>query len=699
MSTIDFLLFLAGKESNTEFERIVNEVKHHADNTSDPYYSCSNQEILNVFDVSWGQSIKQQVNVETVYYAYSLYFFDAINYETFRAFILYCIQNEILTNEDSVKCYILDKLKSKKSKEQFSYFEYLDYSRELGTLPALFSPFKQTLNYFDADISLDMNEVAKAELLEKTVISLKERSQYLEELSSSVSPEILLYLDYFLDQQLLSDMAYFIYKNLATKIDVSKPLSLAKFQELYEQTLLETKLPFVPASFDPILASHSSNISPKTVSMDDLQNAPPKRYKEFALSKAYSCPKSAQKIRITFLGGGGIGTMAILIQHNNNAILLDCGMSVANYSIPRWHPALKFVKTVLVTHAHLDHTGALPYFIRPESGKSWYASAQTKKLTELLLYNTSSLIDEINASFDNLPPFYSSLLKKANLINLFNVFESITTKKSIEAAPGFEVTAYPSSHLFGSYGYEIDIFGTRVLFTGDFSINDSALFKGAKMPTDSDITIFDGTYYNRNSSCQPVSLVLSQAAEKCQRILIPAFSLGRSQEMLKRVEQAGLDKKFNVKLVGLSSKVTSLMGVSGNYRGYNTLSPEEFEAGDIVIAGNGMLQGGTARTLLEATKDDDTTGVILCGYQAPNTLGYALKTGHPVALQRYHQQIFDAKVSGHSSAHELDNFIMSLKGKKIMIHTPKNTKLKPEHKNVVIPRHLQSMKFSINKQL
>ena len=496
---------------------------------------------------------------------------------------------------------------------------------------------------------------------------------------------------------MLGGLAYLRSKHASEKISLDKEVSLAEFQNLFEEELKKKQLPFIPVQLDPILQPHLDKIKAKPVSMEELANVPPKLVKEFASVKAYSSPKLAQKVRITFLGGGGIGNMAILIQHNNGAILLDSGMSVANYAIPRWHPALKFVKAILITHAHLDHTGALPYFITPESGKRWYASPQTKKLTELLLFDTSSIIDEINVPSEHLPPFYSAYLKRSNLINLFNVFEPIPPKKTIEVAPGFEVTAYPSSHLFGSYGYEIDIYGHRILFTGDFSLNDSALFKGAKMPIDCEVTIFDGTYYNRESKAQDLSLVLSQAEEQCKRILIPAFSLGRSQEMFKRVEIAGLDKKFNVKIVGLSSKVTALMGISGNYRGYNVLYPEEFEEGDLVIAGNGMLQGGTARVLLDATRDDEDTGVILCGYQAPNTLGFALKSGHPIALQNYHQKIYNAKVSGHSTAFELDNFIAELSGMKIMVHTPKGTKRKSKHKDLLIPRYLETVEINASK--
>jgi len=315
------------------------------------------------------------------------------------------------------------------------------------------------------------------------------------------------------------------------------------FKPVFESIIKKENFPFFPTVIDPILKPHLPYLNAKAVKMEDLANITQDQMKEFASIKAYSSPSIAQKIRITFLGGGNIGNMAIIIQIDNNAILLDYGMSVANNAIPRWHPSLNFVNVVLLTHAHLDHSGALPYLITPKNGKRWYASPTTKILTEKLLFNTSNVVKERYKKKIKYLPVLKSYTKASRLVNLFNVFNPLKPKESVEVSPGFEVMPYPASHLFGSYSYELNVFGKRILFTGDFSLDKNELFPGAKLPTDCDITIFDGTYYNREIPREDPNVVLSQAAESCSRIIIPAFSLGRTQEMIKRLARRKVKDK------------------------------------------------------------------------------------------------------------------------------------------------------------
>ncbi len=83
--------------------------------------------------------------------------------------------------------------------------------------------------------------------------------------------------------------------------------------------------------------------------------------------------------------------------------------------------------------------------------------------------------------------------------------------------------------------------------------------------------------------------------------------------------------------------------------------------------------------------------MILCGYQAPNTLGYALKTDHPLANQQFHQDVTNAHISGHTTPAPLDEFIDKLKGKKIMVHTPRGSTTRKKHKEVIIPAYLEEI--------
>ncbi len=666
---------------NKTYQKIYDDCREYLKISKDPYFICQNSNIMNIFDISW-VGLNENFSEVSEYYLFTLYWLDAINFEIYRSVIQELENNLILEEEVLVYSFWVHSIKKKL---KYNYYNFLAFTRKLGVKPQEFAKFSKITREKISKNILSEQDIKIGKDVDRTLSNLKTRSQYLEEMASSIPPNLLKYLDFHIDQKLLNELAYFYSKFLSSEIKLDKKTSMAEFQKKIENKCKEKNFPVVPTVVDPILRNHISKIDAKAISMDNLAQFPKELVNEYASMQSYSSPDVAQKIRITFLGGGNIGNMGILIQHDNNAILLDYGMSVANNSIPRWHPALKYVKAVLVTHAHLDHTGGLPYLITPENGKSWYATQSTKILTEKLLNSTTSIIRMNGVTKKKATPLQSAYLNSSNLINLFNVYNPISPNETTEISPGFEVTPYPASHIFGSVGYKIDVFGKSIFFTGDFSLDSSELFDGAKFPTDSDVTIFDGTYYNRRIDKTDPNTVILKAAETCDRLIIPAFSVGRTQEMISRLERLRISTKRTIKTTGLAAEVSKIMGIKAKYDIVKDVSGKHFEENDIVVTGHGMLQGGTARNVLDETKDDEKTGVLLCGYQAPNTLGFALQNSLPVAKQRYHQKIFSAQISGHTNPQGLNEFISKIEGKKVMVHTPDNTILRKEHKEILIP--------------
>ncbi len=699
----DFIEFILAKKNNQnynekkiskELRNIYLELEEYLKKQDDSYYICKNANILQIYQSSWLEENTQH-SENMFYYLVGLYLLNCINFEIYRAGIQDLFFNKSLSNKQILAAFwTYTEEQDNKLENKTNYFSYLEFCREMGITSFSYKIFSKEIKEMFPEIGINEGEDITGKEIDRCVKNLSEREEYVEEVASLVSAETINYLDYYLEREILDKVAYNIAKNYSSQVKVNGKISMVDFQKKIEEVYERENFPVFPTVVDPILKPHILKIDAKTVKMEDLANLPQNQVREFASIKAYSSPSNAQKIRITFLGGGNIGNMGIIVQIDNNAILLDYGMSVANNSIPKWHPSLNFVNAVLLTHAHLDHSGALPYLITPENGKRWYASPTTRILTEKLLFNTSNVVKDRNRKKIKFLPVLKSYTNTSRLVNLFSVFNPLKSEETVEISPGFEVTSYPASHLFGSYSYELNIFGKRLLFTGDFSLDKNELFPGAKLPTDCDVTIFDGTYYNRDIPQEDPNVVLSQAAESCTRLIIPAFSLGRTQEMIKRLERLRINKKMNVKTTGLAADITRTMGINDGYKSYKRIIPDDFDEGDIIVGGHGMVQGGCSRELIEATKDDDKTGIIICGYQAPNTLGHALKTLHPFAIQNYKQRIFNAHISGHSSPQSLNDFINKIEGQKIMVHTPKNTKPLNKHK-ITIPNYNQEFILKI----
>lgn len=694
---IEQLLVVRQEQSSTlaiddeQIQTIFQEILDFQQNKDDPYYICSSENIKQLFVSTW--QTQEDIPTNISYYLVGMYFFENINYETYRTIIQLLSEKGILRDESLVTYFWLYELIENDFNldKTISFLNFLEFSRKLGVNVLSFSKFEAALEKNEIDFKTKNEERLQFKELERIVSNIENRPEYIDSLSSSIPPEILKLLDFHIDYRKLNEISYNLAKFISEQLKIDKKITIANFQKKIEERFTSLNHLHVPTVVDPIFKPHLDHLSAKTVDMTDLAELPNELVREFASIKAYSSPNIAQKVRITFLGGGGIGNMGIIVQHDNNAILLDFGMSVANQNIPRWHPALKFVNAVLVSHAHLDHTGGLPYLISHENEKRWYSSPITKILTEKLLYNTASITRGKRKLSNQLSHLQKIYLQNSNIINLLNSFHPLKTKKTVEISPGFEVTPYPASHLFGSFGYEINIFGKRIFFTGDFSLDKSELFPGAQFPSDCDLTIFDGTYYNRNIPQEDPDTTLLQATELCSKIIIPAFSVGRTQEMIMRLARLRISKKRNIVVTGLAADITKTMGIEADYDIKKNFDPADFFENDILITGHGMLQSGSARKLLDATKSSSETGVILCGYQAPNTLGFALKTGNPVALQQYKQRIFSVHISGHSSPLVLNDFINKLSGKKVMLHTPDKTKVMKKHKEVMIPRYLDQI--------
>ncbi|MHA2249550.1 MAG: MBL fold metallo-hydrolase [Candidatus Kariarchaeaceae archaeon] len=564
--------------------------------------------------------------------------------------------------------------------------------KECLEISSLTPSFAETIEIYNnwMDKSID----PKWSALSSKIASLEKRPEYFQEILTHTDEQDLVSIMPWMHLPIRQQITEYLVEVEIDKLD--KKMSYKQLMEHLNQEGSITK--GMPVSYQ-VLKSKIAELPAQPMDMSVIEKIPQKYVQDWAPKYVYSQPEIAQKIGIYFPGGKGIGHSAILIKANDGMILLDFGLSVVNSTIPRWFPLLEKVDAVLLTHAHLDHSGSIPLLFSKESKLPWFGQKETKLMTEMLWNDTSNIIrrnvDENTIKHD---PVLTGLSSSSSIQAALNNFHEIKVGESMSILPKVSVTPHNAAHLFGSVGYELDIDGKRILYTGDFNMDGTISFKGAKFPKDSDTTIFDGTYYGRYDEDKDPQTELKHILENSKRIIIPAFSMGRSQEILFRLKQLGAEKQWKIHLTGMGGRLTQRMnltvGASGGGKSSGisiskTLEPEDFVEKSIVIAGQGMLQVGTSRNLFDYSMDDPDTSVILCGYQAPNTMGYHLLQKHPYLQKRYQQQITRIKLSGHTKGKTLDSFIDSLDKQKIMVHSPTGAYESIQRLDIKVPQNLE----------
>ncbi|MFW6025530.1 MAG: MBL fold metallo-hydrolase, partial [Candidatus Woesearchaeota archaeon] len=336
-----------------------------------------------------------------------------------------------------------------------------------------------------------------------------------------------------------------------------------------------------------------------------------------------------------------VGRSSIKIESKEGKFLLDCGIKLTPMGVvyPYELDDLVDVDKVFISHAHLDHTGALPFLNYYGNKSKIYSTIVTKKLAEILLKD-SYKISKIESH--KLP--YSS----KNIKSVLDRFEDKVEYGKTFNFKDLEVKAYDAGHIPGSCSYLFNFKKEKkkVFYTGDFNLEKTKLLTGAKYNDlkneDVDVLITESTYGDKSHPDRDATLKrfkeIIKERTQVGPVLVPVFAVGRSQEMIMTISQMNLD--VPIYFDGMAKRVTKLFMKHSEFVGdvdalKKAASSVTFlnrsqdlsklaKKRCVFITTSGMISGGPSLSFFkDIFKNPDAT-VLLTGYQAEETHGRAL---------------------------------------------------------------------------
>jgi cleavage and polyadenylation specificity factor subunit 3 len=418
-------------------------------------------------------------------------------------------------------------------------------------------------------------------------------------------------------------------------------------------------------------------------------------------------------INFKALGGGDeIGANSYLLDINGQKVVLDCGLHPRK-SGPDMFPdyaaiSNEVIQHLIISHAHNDHIGALPYFLKLFPYAKIYSTRPTLSIAEITLGNTAFLMErEFEGVWDksfikyyteeilNLIPM---IMKQYHYNEVFNLNEDV------------EVEFFHAGHILGAAGVMLRVREDggvkKVFYTGDFSLRDQKLITGGDIPREHiDVLITECT--NGESPETPsydsqerlLTGFINRVINDGGSVLIPVFALGKSQEFLVRVMDMMEKNKIPKVTVYYSSLSRALNGVYDDFnydenrveKGYklggldfNKIRRSDIKRGNfykepsIILATSGMVIEGTGSyRIAKHILPMRNFGIAMCGYCDPDTPGYKIKNaerGDRIFLDKFGIDEVDVRCSienfrftSHASPDDIMTMVQKLNPKKVVL--------------------------------
>jgi putative mRNA 3-end processing factor len=391
-------------------------------------------------------------------------------------------------------------------------------------------------------------------------------------------------------------------------------------------------------------------------------------------------------MKLIFRGGAReVGRSCIEVQTQGDRYLLDCGVKFteSGFAYPQGLFDVPDVDGVFLSHAHLDHSGGLPFFEHKDLRGPIFCTSQTNILTKVLLKDSFEVarIRHLHPAFNRLD--LKEVKKDTHLVHFDKPFKH----RKVQA------TFYNAGHIPGSASIILEVEGKRLLYTGDMNLAKTMLMKEVEHSyKDIDILITESTYGYRDLPARDVIAKkflrrIEEVIDAGGSVLIPVFAIGRAQEILQILSK----KKFKVPIYfdGMARKVTGkiLANPSKYVKNKEALAHmyydvikwphnqdernEIAEGQGIFVTTSGMLQGGPVMHYLKHFWHDSRSAIFLTGYQCKRTNGRNLLDHGYVYLKGWRTevqcQVEKYDFSGHSDRDQLEAYIKAVNPKEALI--------------------------------
>lgn len=408
-------------------------------------------------------------------------------------------------------------------------------------------------------------------------------------------------------------------------------------------------------------------------------------------------------MRLGFFGATGTVTGSrYLLEHGKRRVLIDCGLyqGYKQLRLKNWSPlpfAAASVDAVVLTHAHIDHSGFLPALVRRGFRGRIFATPATFELCRILLPD-SAFLQEEQARFLNRHGYSIHkpalpLYTRADAEACLELFDTVGFGKEFQPLPGLAARFCHAGHLLGAASVHIASDQGSIVFSGDLGRSNDPLMNPPQSPPAADCLVIESTYGDRRHEPvdlqEQLGLILRTAIARRGVVVVPTFAVGRAQLLMlliARLKATGAIQDVPVYLDSpMATDATQLYRVFANE---HRLSHEEcaqlFRATDmvrsveqskaldrrggpmIILAGSGMATGGRVIHHLKLFAPDANNLILFAGYQAGGTRGAAMmggaKTirihGQDVPVNAQVMQL--SSMSGHADADELVDWMRKL---------------------------------------